>query len=125
MELKQILKLSTDIINVIIKYNDFSIENMKKKLSKYTNIPIKGKFKLKSYITFDDILMKCMVDGNIGFFIHTAYKSLINEFDKLPKRNNIIVHISDNCKQYYLDFLEYSKLCDVIKFHELFDLIDY
>jgi hypothetical protein len=128
MEVLYKTKLSTDIINIIIKYNDFSIENIIKKLSKYSNDPIKSAFKLKSDITIDDILMKCILDGNVGFFIHTAYKSLIKEFDKLMekrenKREKIIIIEFESCKWYYLNLQLYHKVCDILKFHELFDLV--
>ena len=105
MELKQILKLSTDIINIIIKYNDFSINSFNKNLRK--NPPT---YFIKSW-TLNDLLMKCVREGYRGFYISRRFPTVIDQIDKNINENMINKTISGTEIFYTLNFI------DPIKFH--------
>jgi hypothetical protein len=115
--------LSVDIINIIIKYNDLSIYNMKKKLNKKR---IEVLFKIKNFITIEDIFMRCILHGYTGFYISLRYHLLIEQVDNLIAITNKNINIQqfENRKRYRLIEPEDDIFCDMLRFQELYELVD-
>jgi hypothetical protein len=106
MEILYKTKLPIDVINIIIKYNDFSIDNFKKKSQ--IN-PINHYVKL---YTIEDILMKCVLKGYKGFYVSKLHTTVIDIMDKEIKNKNMINRkICRGDIFFYLNFIDSVKLC--------------
>jgi hypothetical protein len=112
-------KLSRDICSVINKYLDFSLDNFKKKFNKTC---IEKSLTIKSDITLDDILMKCTMDGCIGFFVNKCFmfnSQLEKLYNSSINKENIIKKDDG-----YIKYLLYDEgfCCDILRFLEIFEI---
>src|ERR1700690_1402512 len=127
--LYNINKLSKDICSIINKYLDFSLNNFKKKLNKTC---IEKCLRIRSDITLNDILMKCVKNGFIGFFVNKKFQFNF-QLDLLYNKsldfviNNIdnkIIKVDGETHIKYCVFDDNERyLCDIMTFLEIFEII--
>lgn len=114
------IKLSKDINNIIYKYLDYSIKNLKLKIKLYKNMR-RSTFKLYSYITIEDILFKCVNKGYSGFYIEEHYTYIIDQLIDLIVVSNYDIEVSRDDKKclYYYNFSKIINYDSGIRCHLL------
>lgn len=79
-------KLSKYMIDIINNYSDDSFETIIKMYDQSQNVV----YELKPNITIKEIIILCIQDGSIGFYLHSdVYKNLINKIKIMIKNENL------------------------------------
>lgn len=110
--------LSRDTQKIIFNYIDYSLNNLNKKLHP---IRINKQFKIKDYITFEDILTLSFKNGHKGFYVNTTSKIIISQIDKMIKPNYINKFEMDSIIYYYINEGDYA--CSILSFSEILEYI--